>query len=201
MHASIEQCIADVESHSSMREEKSETKQDAKLDLLRTNVAAKKRNTDRAFPMEGGDTVMMDPQVKAWYLAKQNLMPGPAATASTPKHIIDAGVADIFVEYNGEQDEAEEEESVSDFEANELDDLVNNGSEEELDAVITIEEENVLQSIVEQVLESNILEHILVPNEGGVVTQVISNPVKNNCRIDDLSQSSQNDQSFSVICS
>ncbi|KAI4981142.1 hypothetical protein ZWY2020_021627 [Hordeum vulgare] len=53
----------------------------------------------------------------------------------------DGGVADMFVEYNGEQDEAEEEESVSDFEAHELDDLMNNVGEEDPDAVVTSQEE------------------------------------------------------------
>ena len=110
------------------------------------------------------------------------------------EHTTDGVVADIFVEYNGEQDEPEEEDSVSDFEADELDDLLNNGSELEPDAVITAEEEDVVQGNVQQVNavpESHILEHILVPNEGGVVTQVIISPVKNNCRTDDLSQGSQ----------
>ncbi|KAE8817975.1 putative methionyl-tRNA synthetase [Hordeum vulgare] len=64
------------------------TKQEAKFDLLRTNVVAKKHNTDLVFLKGGGDTATMDPQVKAWYLAEQNpilnLMPGTTATVSTP---------------------------------------------------------------------------------------------------------------------
>ncbi|KAE8771010.1 putative methionyl-tRNA synthetase [Hordeum vulgare] len=56
LQASIEQCITDAKIHSAMREEKSEarwstlmTKEDAKLDLLRTNKAVEKGNTDVAF--------------------------------------------------------------------------------------------------------------------------------------------------------
>ncbi|KAI5009846.1 hypothetical protein ZWY2020_011983 [Hordeum vulgare] len=90
-------------------------------------------------------------------------------------HITDAGVADIYVEYNGEQDYADDEDSGSDFVEEELHDLVNNGSEGEPDVVITAEEADV----------------ILVPNESGVVTEVIQSPVKHNVRTEDLSQCSQ----------
>ncbi|XBI71906.1 hypothetical protein VPH35_065995 [Triticum aestivum] len=101
------------------------------------------------------------------------------------------GVANIFVEYNGEQDEPEEDASGSDFE-DELHDLMDN--EDEPDAVITPEEKDILQSNVQTVgavPEQDILEHILVPNEGGVVTEIISSLVKHNIRVDALSQGSQ----------
>ena len=48
------------------------------LDLLRTNVAAKMRNTDLAFSMEE--------HVKAWYMAERGLILNqmPLAAAPTP---------------------------------------------------------------------------------------------------------------------
>ncbi|KAE8795056.1 putative methionyl-tRNA synthetase [Hordeum vulgare] len=73
-----------------MRDEKSKarwsalmTKQDAERDLLKTNMATKKRNTNLAFFMGGGYTTTMDLLVKACYLAERNLMPEKTATAST----------------------------------------------------------------------------------------------------------------------
>ncbi|KAI4976786.1 hypothetical protein ZWY2020_050393 [Hordeum vulgare] len=115
-------------------------------------------------------------------------------------YITDGGVDDIYVEYNGEEDEREETDSGSDFE-DELDEVMNLGSEEEPDAVITAEEpgviitaqepDHILNAIEQRGAAGEILDHILVLDVGGVIIQVISSPVKQNVRVAYPSQSSQ----------
>ncbi|CAM0902630.1 unnamed protein product [Alopecurus aequalis] len=94
LQSSIDQCIADAKSQAVVREEKSEArwtaqmkKQDAKLDLLGTNVAVKKRNNDLAFLMRA-DTTAMYPFVRTWFMAERaiilNQMPAQAATDEDP---------------------------------------------------------------------------------------------------------------------
>ncbi|KAE8794306.1 hypothetical protein D1007_31027 [Hordeum vulgare] len=81
-------------------------------------------------------------------------------------YITDGGVADIYVEYKGEEDEKEETDNGSDFE-DELDEVMNLGSEEEPDAVITTEEPDAFITTQE-------LAVIITSQEpGGVITQEI----------------------------
>ncbi|KAE8769992.1 putative methionyl-tRNA synthetase [Hordeum vulgare] len=79
--ASIEQCIAEVKSSATRREEKS----DARWSALMINVAAKKRNTNVEFLM-GADTSTMNEKVKARYIVQRDLilsqMPALAATTA-----------------------------------------------------------------------------------------------------------------------
>ncbi|CAM0912206.1 unnamed protein product [Alopecurus aequalis] len=87
VQAAIEQCIADANTHTLAkekmaiaREEKSDArwselmkKSDMKLELLKRNVAAKKRNTDLAF-LQAGNPTTMTPQVAAWWKAECDLI-------------------------------------------------------------------------------------------------------------------------------
>ena len=91
----IEHYLADAQARAVLREEKTEARWSAlmssstvKLDLLRTNVAAKKRNTDLAFLLGGADMLQStDEAVKAWYRAYVGLildqLPSTAMPTST----------------------------------------------------------------------------------------------------------------------
>ncbi|KAF7059747.1 hypothetical protein CFC21_066610 [Triticum aestivum] len=91
---SIEHCLADAQARAVLREEKTEARWSSlmknntiKLDLLRTDVAAKKRNTDMAFLMGGADMLQSnDEKLKAWYLVQRGLILSelPTATPTTP---------------------------------------------------------------------------------------------------------------------
>ena len=91
---SIHHCLADAQARAVLREEKTEARWSAlmstsavKLDLLRTNVAAKKRNTDLAFLLGGADMLQStDEVVKAWYRAHVGLILDqlPSTTPPTP---------------------------------------------------------------------------------------------------------------------
>ncbi|KAI4995149.1 hypothetical protein ZWY2020_035052 [Hordeum vulgare] len=80
LQASIEQCITEAKSSAAKRKEKSDARwsalmanQHVKLNLLRTNVVAKKRNTVLAF-LNGAHTSTMDERVKAWYFTERGLI-------------------------------------------------------------------------------------------------------------------------------
>ncbi|XBH66423.1 hypothetical protein VPH35_094931 [Triticum aestivum] len=89
---SIEHCLADAQARAVLREEKTDARWSAlmsssavKLDLLRTNVAEKKRNTDLAFLLGGADMLQStDEAVKAWYLVERGLILNQLPSTTTP---------------------------------------------------------------------------------------------------------------------
>lgn len=81
--------MADAKNHAAQRDDKFDERwrvilpnQGGKIDLLKTNVTVKKRNTDLTFLM-GVNMAVMDDQVKAWYMAKRNTILSGLQTSFT----------------------------------------------------------------------------------------------------------------------
>ncbi|KAM0919170.1 hypothetical protein ACQ4PT_008374 [Festuca glaucescens] len=92
------------------------------------------------------------------------------------EHTTDAGVANIYVEYQGEQDDVSQS-SGSDFEADELINL--DDSEEHIPGlVLTAVPDGIVPIAARLVDEAVILDNVLVPDGTGVISQVLSSPVK-----------------------
>ena len=92
MQASFDKCWADARTHAAGRDDKFDGRwkdmlanQGARIALLKTTAAAKKRNTDLAFLM-GGNTDMMDEETRAWYEGHRPdiLRPTPSSSSSSP---------------------------------------------------------------------------------------------------------------------
>ncbi|KAK1606877.1 hypothetical protein QYE76_030550 [Lolium multiflorum] len=93
MQASIDKCLADLRSHADGRHDKFDGRwremlanQGVRIALLKTTAAAKKRNTDLAFLMGGGDMELMDEETRNWYRAHRSdiLRAPPASPSSSP---------------------------------------------------------------------------------------------------------------------
>ncbi|KAM3253519.1 hypothetical protein ACQJBY_047542 [Aegilops geniculata] len=96
------------------------------------------------------------------------------------EYITDGGVAEVYVEYFGEQDDQSASDSGSDFE-NEMDNDLEGETDVEPDAVITAEDDVQIISVDPSSLTAT--EKVLEPNESAVITQVISSPTNHNfCR-------------------
>jgi hypothetical protein len=89
LQASFDKCWADARAHATGRDTKYDARwkemlanQGARITLLKTTSAAKKRNTDLAF-LIGGNDAAMDEETRAWYNAHRQEILRPPSTAST----------------------------------------------------------------------------------------------------------------------
>jgi hypothetical protein len=89
LQASFDKCWADARAHNAGRDTKYDARwkemlanQGARIALLKTPSAAKKRNTDLAF-LIGGNDATMDEETSAWYGAHRQAILRPPSTASS----------------------------------------------------------------------------------------------------------------------
>jgi hypothetical protein len=91
LQASFDKCWADVKAHAAGRDTKYDARwkemlanQGAQIALLKTASAAKKRNTDLAFPI-GSNDAAMDEETRAWYDAhRQEILRPPSTALASP---------------------------------------------------------------------------------------------------------------------
>jgi hypothetical protein len=92
LQSSFDKCLADARAHAAGRDAKYDVRwkkmlanQGARIALLKTTSAAKKRNTDLAF-LIGGNDAAMDEETRTWYDAHRPaiLRPPSPSTTSTP---------------------------------------------------------------------------------------------------------------------
>jgi hypothetical protein len=93
MQASFDKCWADARTHAAGRDDKFDGRwremlanQGVRIALLKTTAAAKKRNTDLAFLMGGGNMELMDEETRNWYQGHRSdiLRATPASPSSSP---------------------------------------------------------------------------------------------------------------------
>ncbi|KAE8775323.1 hypothetical protein D1007_52193 [Hordeum vulgare] len=87
------------------------------------------------------------------------------------EYITDGGVAEVYVEYFGEQDDESTSASGSDFE-NEMGNESEGETDVEPDAIITAEDDVHITSVDPSSL--TVAENVAVPTESGVITQVVN---------------------------
>ncbi|KAE8782842.1 hypothetical protein D1007_43785 [Hordeum vulgare] len=93
------------------------------------------------------------------------------------EYITGGGVAEVYVEYFGEQDDESASDSGSDFE-NEMGNESERETDVEPDAIITAEDDVHIISVDPS--SFTVTENVAVPTESGLITQVISSPTEHN---------------------
>jgi hypothetical protein len=96
LQASFDKCRADARAHTAGRDARWKemlANQGARIALLKTTSAAKKRNTDHAF-LIGGNDAMMDEETRAWYDAHRQEVLRPPSTASASPSTTSTPAAD-----------------------------------------------------------------------------------------------------------